>query len=72
MSKSPNIGLTLTPSSDNEKKFLAFRTEIAGDSDESNMMILDKEIAALKAQYGVLVTQITWGHLKNGLSSNAT
>ena len=47
MSKSPNIGLTLTPQTESTKRFLDFRTELAGDTEDSNMMIIDTEIGAV-------------------------
>ena len=50
MSKSPNIGLTLTPASEDTKNFKDFRTELAGDSSDSNMMILDTEIGDVKSR----------------------
>lgn len=69
MALSPNIGLTLTPESEISKRFIDFRTELAGDSDGSNMMIIDAEIQAVKDRCGSLEdTPFTWGMLKNGFS----
>lgn len=42
---SPNLGLILTPKSEGSKRFIDFRTELAGDNESSNMMILDKAFA---------------------------
>ena len=73
MSKSPNINLSLTPRSEGSKKFIDFRTELAGDSEESNMMIIDNEIAAIKKRCdgydGVHEAPFTWGMLKSGFST---
>lgn len=44
MAKSPKLGLAITPASESTKRFIDFRTELAGDSPESNMMILDTEV----------------------------
>ena len=48
MSKTPNIKLTLTTATETGKSFLDFRRELADDSPDSNMMILDTEIGGLK------------------------
>lgn len=48
MAKSPRIGLTVTPASESSKPFLEFRTELAGDSESSNMMIIDKMIGEIQ------------------------
>lgn len=73
MSKSPNIGLTLTPYSESSKKFIDFRTELAGDGEDSNMMIIDSEIGILKTQAETISgTPFTWGMLKGGFSSPVT
>lgn len=72
MSKSPKLNLNLTAEADGTKTFLDFRKELAGDESTSNMMILDKEVGSLKekmAQYES--TGLTWGMLKNGLSSKS-
>lgn len=70
MSKSPNLGLTLTSESESDKKFKDFRKEIAGDGDDSNMMIIDTEVGAIKQQYEELNTKpFTWGMLKNGIKN---
>lgn len=58
MSKSPNIGLTLTPASESTKNFVKFRTELAGDSLDSNMMILDTEIGSVKERCNGFDTDI--------------
>ena len=73
MDKSPNIGLNLTPSSDNTKKFKEFRTELAGDGADSNMMIIDTEVGEIKNRCETLeTTPITWGMLKNGFRKQTT
>lgn len=66
MSKSPNLGLNLTSATDDDVYFLAFRTLLAGDSSDSNMMILDKEIGSIKKDIEELDKPMTWGALKNG------
>ena len=38
---SPNLNLVLTPLSDGDKRFIDFRTELAGDDPSSNMMLID-------------------------------
>ncbi len=73
MAKSPKLGLTLTPSSESTKKFLAFRTEMAGDSPTSNMMILDAAVGKVADRCEEYDTQaFTWGMLKNGLGAAKT
>lgn len=73
MSKSPNIGLTLTPRDETSKNFQDFRTELAGDAEDSNMMILDKEVSDLKGRCDSLeATPVTWGMLMNGLKAETT
>ena len=73
MSKSPNIGLTLTPASEDTKNFKDFRTELAGDSPDSNMMILDTEIGDVKSRCDELDTEpISWGMLKNGFGYSSS
>lgn len=70
MSKSPYLNLELTPESENTKKFSAWRVEMAGDEETSNMMLIDtkmKEVADGVA--GIKAKTFTWGDLKNGLSS---
>lgn len=54
MSKSPNIGLNLTPNSENTKTFIDFRTELAGDEDDSNMMIIDAEIGKISSDIEII------------------
>lgn len=49
MSKTINIKLNITPASESDKKFSDFREELAGDSENSNMVIIDREIGELKA-----------------------
>lgn len=68
MSKSPKLGLTLTPASESSKTFIAFRTELAGDSADSNMMILDAEVGKLKEKCDA---PFTWEMMKNGLNNNS-
>ena len=49
--QSPNIGLHLTPD-DDPRNYKELRLEISGESEDSNMMILDKEIGALNGWKG--------------------
>ena len=52
--------------------FLDFRKELAGDESTSNMMILDKEVGSLKDKMTQYESSgLTWGMLKNGLSSKS-
>lgn len=65
--KSPYLNLTLTPESDNQKKFSVWRVELTGDSEDSNMMILDTKIHEIEESLnGVKQKAFTWGDLKNG------
>lgn len=73
MSKSPKLGLNLTPASESLKNFVVFRTELAGDASDSNMMILDTEVGAIKEQCEKISSQnFTWGMLKNGLNNSTS
>lgn len=73
MSKSPKLGLTLTPATESLKSFIDFRTELAGDSTESNMMILDTEVGEIKEKCNEYdTTPFTWGKLKNGLNNTSS
>lgn len=53
MSTTTNIGLTLT-TSDSEKTFQTWRLELAGDSNTSNMVIIDTEIGKLNTNVSEL------------------
>lgn len=67
MSKSPNLGLNLTPET-TDKSFIDWRLEENGEGTESNMMILDTEVGAVKdRQTSIDSTPVTWAMLKNGL-----
>lgn len=66
MAKTPNINLTTTALTDTTKTFKTFRDEMAGTGATSNMMIIDKEIGAIKT------TPLTWGMLKYGLGWTAS
>jgi len=76
MSTSPNLGLTLTPESESSKRFIDFRTELAGDQSTSNMMKIDAAIKEDRDAIDALeedteslkTTPFTWGMLKNGFS----
>lgn len=71
MDKSPNLGLHLTPEADVQKKFLQYRVELSGDTDDSNMMILDAAIQSLIDQVKQCQTTVyTWGDLKKGSASS--
>lgn len=73
MDKSPNLGLHLTPETDVQKKFLQYRVELSGDTDDSNMMILDTAIQKLIDQVKQCQTTVyTWGDLKKGSASSTT
>ena len=70
MAKSPKLGLTLTPATESTKRFIDFRDELAGDSPESNMMILDTEIGKVIDRCETYDTQpFTWGMLKDGFAA---
>lgn len=47
MALTPNLGLTITPLDESTKRFVDFRSEIAGDSPTSNMVIIDTEFGKL-------------------------
>lgn len=71
MDKSPFLGLSLTPVSEGNKKFIVFRTEIAGDDDGSNMMLIDTAISNLSKRQGMMESaKFTWGTLKDGYAKN--
>lgn len=73
MSKSPKLGLALTPASESTKNFIDFRSELAGDSSDSNMMILDTELGRVKERCEEYDTQpFTWGMLKLGLNNKSS
>ena len=59
MTTSPNLGLTLTPSTEATKNFLNWRTEMAGDSVDSNMMILDTEVGTIKNNMPTTTSDLT-------------
>jgi hypothetical protein len=65
MPKTPNIGLTLTPESDDQKTFLTFRTELAGDGADSNMLIIDTEIEDINGKLATMDEMI------EGIATNA-
>ena len=48
MDKTSRIGLTVFSAASDTEAFRVFRTAIAGDGDESNMIIIDDEIAKLQ------------------------
>lgn len=48
MAKTQRINLNITSASDDKKKFKDFRNEIAGDNDDSNMVIIDTKIGELQ------------------------
>lgn len=50
MSKTQHLNLNLTLATEKEKTFYDFRTELAGDGEDSNMVILDNEIYALQVR----------------------
>ena len=67
--KTTNLGLILTPRNSATKTFIDYRMELSGD-ENSNMMIIDSEIAALKTLLeNYNGGAITWGMLKNGFGA---
>lgn len=52
MYNSPHLRLHLTPATDSTKRFKDFRTELAGDAADSNMMIIDTAIADIDDRVG--------------------
>jgi len=48
MTTTPNLGLNVTPASETDIQFKAWRLRQDGDSDDSNIMKLDAEIGAIK------------------------
>lgn len=50
MALTPNLGLTITPLDESTKRFVDFRSEIAGDSPTSNMVIIDTEFGKLQVK----------------------
>lgn len=68
MGKSPKLGLHLIPETTTEN-FLDWRLKENGETDDSNMMILDAAVGAVQEWQGSIdSTPITWGMLKNGLT----
>lgn len=73
MSYSPILGLSLTSSSDQNKKFKTWRTEMSDESSSSNMMKIDTAIGnILDWQDETGSTPITCGMLKYGLGYTPT
>ncbi|MBQ5824907.1 MAG: hypothetical protein IIW48_08880 [Clostridia bacterium] len=73
MDKSPILGLHLTPEAETTKLFKEFRLELAGDTEDSNMIIIDNAIKALIERLDALeTTPITWGMLKNGFNNSSS
>lgn len=73
MDKSPILGLHLTPEAETTKLFKEFRLELAGDTEGSNMIIIDNAIKALMERCNALeTTPITWGMLKNGIKNESS
>lgn len=69
MSKSPNLSLNLTSASDGTKTFLSFRTELAGENSDSNMMILDAEFGKLNTTVQTLLAEF-FSNLKCVIDEN--
>ena len=68
--KSPYLNLELTPKTDGDKKFAVWRTEMSGDEDTSNMMLIDRKMKELADKISqIKFTAFTWGDLKNGSSA---
>lgn len=63
---SPHLGLALTAEADTTKTFKTYRTEMSGTAATSNMMIID---AAVYANQTALQAPLTWGMLKNGITT---
>lgn len=71
MPESPTIGLHLTPESEETKIFREWRTEMSGDDENSNLMIIDSAFKDVQDKITEIdSTPITWGMLKNGLGNN--
>lgn len=76
MTNTPYLGLPLTPAADDQKKFLVFRTEIAGDTADSALVKIDNAIKTTDEKTeelserinAVEETKFTWGMLKDGFS----
>lgn len=72
MSKSPKLGLTLTPQT-TDIHFIDWRLAENGDGEGSNMMILDTVIGTVKErQESMDNTPVTWAMLKNGFNHTST
>ena len=56
-----NLGLTLTPASETETNFIAWRTAINGDSGSSNMEKIDAAIGELQAGKMAPATESSMG-----------
>lgn len=68
--KSPYLNLELTPKTDGDKKFAVWRTEMSGDEDTSNMMLIDRKMKEFADKISqIKFTAFTWGDLKNGSSA---
>lgn len=68
--KSPYLNLELTPKTEGDKKFAVWRTEMSGDEDTSNMMLIDRKMKELADKISqIKLTAFTWGDLKNGSSA---
>ena len=68
MAKSPKLGLMVTADTE-DPKFKVWRTELAGASSDSNMMIIDAAVGDIQEwKEEKDSTPFTWGMLKYGLN----
>jgi hypothetical protein len=64
VAKTSRINLNITSASDDTKRFRDFRTELAGDADDSNMVVIDREIG--KLQDKVIFSAVQPGNQEDG------
>lgn len=70
MAKTPKLNLNYTPAAELTKRFIDFRTELAGEDADSNMMILDTKVGEIIDKLAAYDGQpFTWGMVKNGLGN---
>lgn len=73
MATTPEIGLYVTPASDTTTDLIVWLQNIAGESDSSNMALIDAAVKSVREwQSRKDVTPITWGMLKNGLGGGSS
>jgi hypothetical protein len=67
LTTTPNLGLHVVPESDDTKTVLQWRGEIAGDSETSNMMIIDKGIGQTNVKISEIGNEVS--KLSNTISN---